>query len=43
MKHHTIIGGGGTRLHLVETGNPRGQAVLFIHGTSQCWLNWSGS
>jgi len=40
MKDHTIIGGGGTRLHLVETGNPRGQAVLFIHGTSQCWLNW---
>ena len=40
MKHHTIIGGGGTRLHVVETGNPRGQAVLFIHGTSQCWLNW---
>jgi len=40
MKDHTIIGGGGTRLHVVETGNPRGQAVLFIHGTSQCWLNW---
>jgi non-heme chloroperoxidase len=40
MKHHKIIGGGGTRLHLVETGNPRGQAVLFIHGFSQCWLGW---
>jgi pimeloyl-ACP methyl ester carboxylesterase len=40
MKQHTIIGGGGTRLHVVETGNLRGQAVLFIHGTSQCWLNW---
>jgi non-heme chloroperoxidase len=40
MKDHTIIGGGGTRLHSVETGNPRGQAILFIHGTSQCWLNW---
>ena len=41
MRHHTIAGGGGTRLHLVEAGNPRGQAVLFIHGTSQCWLSWS--
>jgi non-heme chloroperoxidase len=40
MRHHTIIGGGGTRLHLVEAGNPRGQAVLFIHGFSQCWLAW---
>jgi non-heme chloroperoxidase len=40
MKHHTIIGGGGTRLHVVEAGNPRGQAILFIHGFSQCWLAW---
>jgi pimeloyl-ACP methyl ester carboxylesterase len=41
MRHHTIAGGGGTRLHLVEAGNPRGQTVLFIHGVSQCWLAWS--
>jgi pimeloyl-ACP methyl ester carboxylesterase len=41
MKHHTITGGGGTRLHLVEAGNPRGPAILFIHGISQCWLQWS--
>ena len=41
MRHHTIAGGGGTRLHFVETGNPRGQAILFIHGFSQCWLAWS--
>jgi pimeloyl-ACP methyl ester carboxylesterase len=41
MKHYTITGGGGTRLHLVEAGNARGQAVLFIHGISQCWLQWS--
>jgi non-heme chloroperoxidase len=40
MKHRTVIGGGGTRLHVVETGNPRGQPILFIHGMSQCWLNW---
>ena len=41
MKHHTIAGGGGTLLHLVETGNPRGQPILFIHGFSQCSLVWS--
>jgi pimeloyl-ACP methyl ester carboxylesterase len=40
MKHHTITGGGGGRLHLVEAGNPRGQPILFIHGFSQCSLAW---
>lgn len=41
MKHHTVTGGGGVRLHLVETGNPRGQAIVFLHGFSQCWLAWT--
>jgi non-heme chloroperoxidase len=41
MKHHTITGGGGVRLHLVETGDPSGRPILFIHGFSQCWLTWS--
>ena len=41
MTHHTIRGGGGVRLHLVETGNPSGRPILFIHGFSQCWLAWS--
>ena len=40
MRHHTITGGGGIRLHLVEAGNPRGPAVLFIHGLSQSWYVW---
>ena len=40
MKHHTIKGGGGTRLHLVEAGNPRGPSILFLHGCSQSWLTW---
>jgi pimeloyl-ACP methyl ester carboxylesterase len=35
-----IAGGGGTRLHLLETGNPKGQAILFLHGLSQCSLTW---
>ena len=41
MKHHIIAGGGACQLHLVETGNPDGQPILFIHGFSQCWLAWS--
>jgi non-heme chloroperoxidase len=41
MKHHRITGGGGTQLHVVETGNAQGRPILFIHGLSQCWLAWS--
>jgi len=41
MKTHRITGGGGIQLHVVETGNPRGHPILFIHGLSQCWLTWS--
>jgi pimeloyl-ACP methyl ester carboxylesterase len=26
---------------VVETGNPRGRPIVFIHGVSQCWLQWS--
>src|SRR5215471_7447697 len=41
MKSHRIVGGGGTHLHLIETGNSQGRPILFIHGFSQCWLAWS--
>ena len=41
MTHHTISGGGGVRLHVVENGKADGRPILFIHGTSQCWLSWS--
>jgi pimeloyl-ACP methyl ester carboxylesterase len=41
MKHHTITGGDGVQLHVVETGNPGGRPILFIHGLSQCWLAWA--
>jgi non-heme chloroperoxidase len=40
VKDHTITGGGGTQLHLVETGNPSGRPILFIHGFSQSWRSW---
>ena len=41
MNHHKIIGGGGIRIHVVEAGTPRGCAILFIHGFSQCSLAWT--
>ena len=40
MKNHLIRGGGGTQLHLVETGNATGRSIVFIHGISQCSLTW---
>jgi pimeloyl-ACP methyl ester carboxylesterase len=41
MKTHRITGGGGAQLHVVETGNPKGRPIVFIHGFSQCSLAWS--
>jgi len=40
-KTHKLTGGGGIQLHVVETGNEQGRPILFIHGASQCWLQWS--
>jgi non-heme chloroperoxidase len=41
MKTYSVIGGGGLRLHVRETGNPHGKPILFIHGFSQCGLAWN--
>lgn len=41
MNTHKVTGGGGIQLHVVETGNPNGRPILFIHGFSQCWRAWS--
>jgi pimeloyl-ACP methyl ester carboxylesterase len=41
MTSHKIAGGGNIPLHVVETGNPKGRPILFIHGFSQCWLAWN--
>lgn len=40
MTSHYVVGGDGTRLHVLETGNPQGTPILFIHGFSQCGLCW---
>jgi len=39
-KHAHVTGGSGVRLHVVETGNPAGRPILFVHGFSQSWLAW---
>ncbi|MGH8496867.1 MAG: alpha/beta fold hydrolase [Gammaproteobacteria bacterium] len=41
IKSQVITGGDGSRLHVVEAGNAKGQPIVFIHGFSQCWLSWS--
>jgi pimeloyl-ACP methyl ester carboxylesterase len=41
MNTHKVKGGGGAELHVVETGNPKGRPILFIHGFSQCCRSWT--
>jgi len=41
MKSHTVTGGGGSRLHVLEAGNPAGKSILFIHGFSQSCFAWN--
>jgi len=41
MNHHKITGGGGIQIHVAEAGTPKGRAILFIHGFSQCSLAWA--
>jgi non-heme chloroperoxidase len=41
VERHTVVGGGGVRLNVVEAGAPSGPAILFIHGWSQSHLAWA--
>ncbi len=41
MKVHTVLGGGGLRLHVREWGKADGPPILFIHGLSQNHLCWA--
>ncbi len=40
MAVQQILGGGGVKLYVEETGNPNGRPILFIHGFSQSRLTW---
>jgi non-heme chloroperoxidase len=41
MKSHTVAGGGGVPLHVIESGSSTGRSILFIHGFSQCSIAWT--
>lgn len=41
MKSLKVSGGGGTQLHVIDAGNPRGKPLVFIHGFSQSALSWT--
>ena len=40
VKQHQVKGAGGIGLNVLETGNPAGPCVLFIHGFSQSAWAW---
>jgi len=40
MNSHSVIGGGGVKLHVREWGREDAPAILFIHGWSQNHLCW---
>jgi non-heme chloroperoxidase len=37
---HTIAGGGGLNLNVMEWGQADGPAIVFIHGWSQTYMTW---
>lgn len=40
FRHRTVEGAGGVPIETIETGNPKGPAIVFIHGMSQSHLAW---
>jgi len=40
MQAHTVVGGGGLKLHVRECGKSDAPAILFLHGWSQHHLCW---
>jgi pimeloyl-ACP methyl ester carboxylesterase len=39
-REYSVIGGGGVRLHVRESGSQEGPAIVFVHGWSQCDRSW---
>jgi hypothetical protein len=37
MSGHQVKTQDAVTIHVVEMGNPSGQAILFVHGVSQSW------
>jgi pimeloyl-ACP methyl ester carboxylesterase len=40
MKKHSVTGGGGVKLNVLECGQPDGPEILFLHGFSQAAQAW---
>lgn len=40
FRHRTVEGGGGVPIEVIETGNPAGTPIVFVHGMSQSHLAW---
>ena len=36
----SVLTNDNVRLNVVQSGNPRGPAIVFIHGISQSWMSW---
>lgn len=39
-KQHTVIGGGGLQLNVMESGRADGPVIFMIHGWSQSYMTW---
>ena len=40
LKFTSVTTADGLRLNAVECGNPKGPAIVFVHGISQSWMSW---
>jgi non-heme chloroperoxidase len=39
-REYSVTGGGGVTLHVRDSGNPDGAAIVFVHGWTQCDRCW---
>ena len=40
LEFTSVLTNDNVRLNVVQSGNPRGPAIVFIHGISQSWMSW---
>lgn len=40
LEFTSVLTSDDVRLNVVQTGNPHGPAIVFIHGISQSWMSW---
>jgi len=42
LAHRVVTTADGVQIHVVETGDPAGRPIVFVHGISQSWRSWAG-